>query len=757
MKKLAIPLILAAGFCQGQQPPVEAPPPAFTILTETGAQVRSVNGEKTFGLERHAAIPNGFVLRRFDFEALKQASPLRFTFHSLDLGQRDQLFHARLENVGKMKIDFSFAGFQRYWSNRNPLVLTAVESGVYVAPAGLRGALEGASEAALAGIAADAIANAPQLEVRSTRQRGVISGSYNLTGALALGFSFMRERRGGNRLISMGTYNRIGTPLGDRFETPGQELREPTSYGTTEFSAELRYTKKKWSAGVEYRGSNFNNRNSALLWQNPFRLTHAQATLPAGALLRGRFAASQVALPPDNQAHTFTGSVMVLLPGSTRLSGVLSYGRWTQNEQFLPITINEAITAPVGTVPTSLSTLPKQSLEGLIHTFTQDYAATTRPLRPVQLTLRYNDYDLKNDTHEILFPAYAGFGDSFWRTSITGQPGTANVPIRSEPKSFHRRRAHFEGALRPSHDLTWKSAYRWDRWIRDLRQADLVTEHGFLTSVAYAPSTVFFAQAGFRYFDRKPDAYHSGTLEPAFLRMFDQAQRQRKQGDALISVNLKPQVSLSAAWFYVGDTYDKSFFGLHQQKTSSSSIDLTWNARDSFGMFLGWGYDRTGYDYLTVTKTGTPYNFANMWSRDTRDAVHSANFGFSGSCAKGKVNYQASYAAALARMIINTTNPNTIVPGEALNAQAYPFPNVKNQMHEVRLDTSYEVGSKVRIGLAFLMQPYRLNDFANDTISPYAPGNIAPENDARRFYFTDSGPSNYLGNVVAVYLRYSFF
>ena len=51
------------------------------------------------------------------------------------------------------------------------------------------------------------------------------------------------------------------------------------------------------------------------------------------------------------------------------------------------------------------------------------------------------------------------------------------------------------------------------------------------------------------------------------------------------------------------------------------------------------------------------------------------------------------------------------------------------------------------------MQPYRLNDFANDVISPYNLGAIAPENDARRFYFTDSGPSNYLGNTVAVYLR----
>jgi len=214
-------------------------------------------------------------------------------------------------------------------------------------------------------------------------------------------------------------------------------------------------------------------------------------------------------------------------------------------------------------------------------------------------------------------------------------------------------------------------------------------------------------------------------------------------------------VGFSGSWFLLSDTYDKTFFGLHQQKWNSLAADVTLNVSESFGMIAGWGYDRMGYDYLAVAKTTFPYSVANAWIRDTRDRVHSAHLGFSGTA--GKFNYQLNYEMALARMVINTVNPNAIVPTQVLNAQAFPFPDVKNQFHELRLDASYQVASRVRLGLFYRLEPYRMNDFAYDSVQPYAAVSVAPENDARRFYFLDAGPSNYLGNMVAFYVRYSLF
>src|SRR5574340_274799 len=112
MKRLTFALVTVAGFCAAQQSPEVLPSP-FTLQTEVGAQVRQTDGEKTFGFQRYTAIPHGFLLRQFDFNVLKEGNPLRFTFRSLDLGQRDQVFGARLENIGKLTLDFKYSGSQR--------------------------------------------------------------------------------------------------------------------------------------------------------------------------------------------------------------------------------------------------------------------------------------------------------------------------------------------------------------------------------------------------------------------------------------------------------------------------------------------------------------------------------------------------------------------------------------------------------------------------------------------------------------------
>ena len=254
--------------------------------------------------------------------------------------------------------------------------------------------------------------------------------------------------------------------------------------------------------------------------------------------------------------------------------------------------------------------------------------------------------------------------------------------------------------------------------------------------------------------DRKPTSYDPGYLENLFLRMFDEARRIRTQANALFSVDLSSRVLLSGSWSYTGDRYDKNFYGLHQQKASSVAADISFNVSEHFGFFAGWGYDRMGYDYLLSASLG--YYWVNSWSRDTRDGVHSAQMGFSGSFAQSKGNYAFSYGLTLARTLINTTNPFTVQPDALDYARAYPFPVVKSQLQEVRAEASYQISKRVRAGFSFLFEPYRLSDFAYDAVSPYDPGSFAPETDGRRYMFLGSGPTSYTGKLATVFIRYSF-
>jgi hypothetical protein len=308
--------------------------------------------------------------------------------------------------------------------------------------------------------------------------------------------------------------------------------------------------------------------------------------------------------------------------------------------------------------------------------------------------------------------------------------------------------------LKPVRDLTWKAAYRCDFWHRENRPVRELTDCGIVSSIAYAPRGPFYLEAGFMYSDRKPASYDPGYLENLFLRMFDEAPRIRTQGNALFSVDLSRQVLFSASWSYSGDRYEKGFYGLHQQKSNSLSSDVNFNVNENFGFFAGWGYDRIGYDYLLSASLG--YLVVNSWSRDTRDGVHFAQMGFSGSFAQAKVNYSFSYGLTLARTLINTVNPYRVQPDALDYSRAYPFPVVKSQLQELRVEGSYQISKKVHAGFSFLFEPYRLSDFAYDALSPYDPGSFAPETDARRYIFSDSGPSSYTGKLLNIYVRYSF-
>jgi hypothetical protein len=398
----------------------------------------------------------------------------------------------------------------------------------------------------------------------------------------------------------------------------------------------------------------------------------------------------------------------------------------------------------------------------LNHVLNQDYVASTRPVQPLQLTLHYNDYDFSDLTPQLLFPGYAAYGNSFWRTTRYGQPASApqnpagdtDVPIERNSKSFQRQRILFESVLKPVRDLTWKTAYRCDFWHRENRPVRELTDGGIESSIAYAPRSPVYVQAGFTYLDRKPASYDPGHLENLFLRMFDEARRRRTQSNALASVDLSTRVLASASWSYVGDSYDKGFYGLHQQKSNSLSADVSVSVNDNLGVFAGWAYDRIGYDYLLSASLG--YLWQNSWSRDTRDGVHSAQMGLSGSFARAKGSYSFSYGLTLARTQINTVNPYMVQPDALDYSRAYPFPAVKSQLQELRAEASYQVKKNVRTGISFLFEPYRLSDFAYDTVSPYDPGSLAPETDGRRYLFMGSGPSSYTGKLLAGYVRYTF-
>ena len=155
--------------------------------------------------------------------------------------------------------------------------------------------------------------------------------------------------------MSVGTFVRRAVPgngladTGGLWEGIGQEFLEPLDHRTTDLNVGAHFSGKRWNVSVDYDLSLFRNRIGTLTFENPFRVTDEEGCLPnplnpaaptCGASNRFRQVRWQSDLAPNNDSHTIRFRGNVDLTRNTQLRGLFSLAYWTQNDDFLPWTLN---------------------------------------------------------------------------------------------------------------------------------------------------------------------------------------------------------------------------------------------------------------------------------------------------------------------------------------------------------------------------------------------------------------------------------
>jgi MtrB/PioB family decaheme-associated outer membrane protein len=745
----------------GEEKPVPAKPSSIPapakVTIEVGGEFSDTSSEDDHSskFEEHRDIPKGVILRSFELQLEDANRPFRFDLRGTDLTQRDQKATAGFDWFGRAKMRFVWDQLPNFGARGVQSVLNEVGPNLYVVPDPTQQTLEATANADIGPIVGNLILSTPRTDLRLQRNTGTFLGTFTPTANWELRFNVERQIHSGLRRISTGTYDRIGTATGDTFRTPGQEIGERLDRATTIFDMGASYRQPKWSLNFDYTLSLFHNNQLGLQWENPFRFTDAQALPPGGVLGRGQFAAGQLALAPDSQAHQITLSGFVLLPLRSKFSGLFSIGFWRQDEPFLPFTLNTAITAAnlaSGVTPTSLDALPARSLQGDVRTITNDYVFTSRPFSSITTTVRYRNYDYSNRTPELEFPGYAAFGESFWRTAI----GTE--PIESFPMGFFKQKGSAEVGWRPGKAFRFQGDYYWEGWNRRFREVRRTNEHAVGGRMTLEPNKWFFLRTGYHYGDRTPLDYSVRYEEFNLGRMFDQSRRIRHDFDGMLQLQPSDRLSASVNYQYFSDNYDVNFYGLHNYMQGQFGADLNYALPKTGNVYLSYSFDRIRTDYASVAKAGgTPaFRVANTWLRDTRDAVHSVMLGFYYPTLEDRVTYDVSYGFALSKNFIATSNPFTFEPGVANSAQAYPWPEITDRFQELRLASDIKLRENLTLVLSYMFQPYRLDDFMWDIMDPWIADSIAPENFAQRFLFLNARDSDYRGHVASVTLRYSF-
>lgn len=512
------------------QKPAPTPRPTpqkIETTVEIGAQSRELQGSHTAKFQETREVPAGFFANKLSLDFNSAESPFMFSARGLEILQLDQRYTADFWRVGKYRTQFVYDQVPHFFGTGKSF-LQETAPGVYQVSFTLRARFQAltqpdtptctpvpdcqrtAPNAPLPTLVRQELLTAPTTEVRTRRDQALFRQSYQPSEKVELHFQFSRLRNRGTRPMSAGTFirrNVQGPPptslgdLGGFWEGVGQEFLEPIDQRTTDINVGAHFSGKRWRASVDYDLSLFRNRIESLIFENPFRITDEQGT---GATNRFREIRWQNDLAPNNDSHTISFQGSLDLPRNTQVRGLFSLAYWTQDDAFLPWTLNTAINprnpwdppSPI-TNPTDVNQLPAQSLNGRMQNINQEYALVNHN-KNFRFQALYRAQSLDNQSAVLDFPGYAAFGDSTWRA-----PGTDFYNLRIENLDWDFRRqnveAGFQWEVLPY--LTWKMDYGGEYWNRKFRDVNRNNEHSirarldFETILSGAPKTTAAGKA----------------------------------------------------------------------------------------------------------------------------------------------------------------------------------------------------------------------------------------------------------------------
>ena len=792
---------------------------------EFGGRLVELDGDKPGKFQETRQVPKGPFIRNIDLNFEKADSPYFFTFKGQEIGERDERFGVEAGRIGKYRTQFLWDQVPLYYSTGRTL-FTSTTPGVLTVDPTLRATLQAVPDAGnppqtlgptLPALVRAAVQNAPTIELRVRSDQLLVTQYYRPTKNWELFFRAQQIRLNGTRPKGTGTFARQNVgPAGDGvWESLGMELPEPVDYRTTNLTFGLQYSRPKWRVGVNYFLSLFRDNIPSLTWDNPFRVTDALAIAPAFAVGRNRFARAQQALPPNNDYWSISAYGSVDLPRETQLRGVFTWGKGTQNQDFLPYTLNSAmITAnlPAGVPGLFGRPLPQPSLNGEIHTMDQDYALSSKPWKNMHFLLQYRSHSRDNLSPNIVFPAEPAFGDSGERTAIDFY----GLPIENLPTSFTRQNTTATWQWDPNKKLSWELEYDWEVWNRKVRDVPRSNEHSVTAKLGYTLLRGVALKGDYNYAHRIPTYYLTQPLTfvpnlagsplggwaatPAsrflrgiplefnLLRRFDEDNRIRNNGGVSLEVTRSEKFTYSASYRYLRDDYGKNIYGLQYDvisevdaqvsyfpTTSQSDVAATsvasWKENTSFYANYSLEQQQSGYRDLghlivgatqNVTACCAQFPFANTWDRSSRIKFNMFQFGINTASAGEKTVLDISYGGGFGRDITHTTNPfPPILANSPLTAGAYNYPDVINWQQEVNISLTHKLREGLDLGFTYKFEPYRLDDYYTNNIQPYAGPTLITDGGhasvpVPRQLFLDARFTSMHANVATVFLRYSF-
>lgn len=574
-----------------------------------------------------------------------------------------------------------------------------------------------------------------EVDIKQRRRRAGLGVSVHPFERWQFSSDLREERRDGARVLAGVIGNSGGNPR-------AALLPSPVDYRTRQLDTSASYADDRRQFSLGYHLSLFDNDYRALTWDNPFSTIAGWD--PAAGYPDGH---GQLALPADNRFHQVTAAAGYTLSPRTRLTGNIAFGRMTQDQAFLPYTVNpvlaETITQP----------LPRPSLEGRIDTTVINLRLSTRPTPRSQLNLGYRLDDRDNRTPMDEY-VYIG-GDS--------QPqdgGEASSRRRFNlPYSYREHRLGADARYRINRETRLNASLTHRRIERDFSDRHRTDESTLALGLTRAFKPWLNAGISAEWADRGGSTYEGNSvLEHGFapgyaqtviggwinvpgMRQAHLADRRRYRLAGNVNLVLAERWSITLEGSRARDNYRKSEIGLAAAGVTTGSLDISYAAgRDwSAHAFYTREHLRARQHGHSVrggaNKLPDLTNPERAWSSRHNDRIDTVGAGLERRWLDDRWRLSADYVYADSRARIDTT--------VGADFDSEPLPPVSHRVHALRLRADYRLSRNWTTSALWWYERYRADDWALDDV---------PVNQLANVILIGEMSPNYQTHIVALSL-----
>jgi MtrB/PioB family decaheme-associated outer membrane protein len=504
-----------------------------------------------------------------------------------------------------------------------------------------------------------------------------LGASFITRSPWTLDISYHRDSKDGTGRIGGASAGGGEPGAGLLRNTTATLLPKPVNFETNLVDVTAHYAKNKAQFDIAYHMSLFQNDDRALTWQDPFAPT--------------RF--SSQALAPDNEFHRLTLTGGYLLPYKSRLTGVLSVGRMTQNENFEPYAFDPG----PGT-----SDLPRSSLDGEVWLTTGQLKLLSRPLSKLRLdaALRYDERnsDTPVDTYEFV-----------------GRGPIGRQPVENRPLSYKRYQADLGANYRIRSNMSLRGGYSYDRMSRDYQdeEREKTEENTLSAKWKLQPHTkvdlALYAEAG----RRDGNNYRVPDGENPAMRKYYLADRDRTRVGTSVNYLPSDTLSLSVGAAYTKDDYRNSEIGLTEATRPTYTLEASYRPRANTTTYASF----TREDIRSRQAGSEAGTSVPDWKAKFDDTVNTYGAGAKVTGIGGKWDAGADLVYTDSTGAINLDN---LAPGGTVD----PYPDLTTELTSIRLWTLYHYRKDLALRLSYWYEKYSADNWALDGLQENSVPNL---------------------------------